>query len=54
MVPCILVDREGLGNEWLLNVCGVVTVMAKKLVVKRETHPTMSSFRSESPDGWIL
>ena len=22
MVPCILVDREGLGNEWLLNVCG--------------------------------
>ena len=37
---------------------GVVTVMAKKLVVspgfKRETHPTMSSFRSESPDGWIF
>ena len=36
----------------------VVTVMAKMLVVspgfKRETHPTMSSFRSESPDGWIL
>ena len=22
MVPCILVDREVLGNEWLLNVCG--------------------------------
>ena len=56
MVPCILVDREGLGNEWLLNVCGVVTVMAKKLVVSPGVQTTNSSHHVLVPErepGWL-
>ena len=59
MVPCILVDREGLGNELLFNGCvgtAVVTVMAKKLVVSPKVQTRDASHHvlvSEREPGWL-
>ena len=59
MVPCILVDREGLGNELLFNGCvgtAVVTVMAKKLVVSPKVQTRDASHHVLVPErepGWL-